>query len=326
MPKTFRNLYDQLCRFEHLLEGQDANWSAPDADPTVSFAGLAPGRYTLSMRAIGAGGLRSAAASVAFEVMAPLWRRPWFLGGAALLVAAAAFALHRARVARALALERVRTQIATDLHDDIGASLSQIAVLSEVARVELARGDHLAEEPLVRIAGVSRELVDSMSEIVWAVNPHNDRLRDLSQHMREFASDVFVARDVRLHFRAAESAQDARLGMDARRQVFLIFKECVHNIARHSGCTAVEVDLKTERDWLTVRVTDNGRGFNPAAPGGQLTGVHGHGLRSMQSRAQNLGGWLEIQATENRGVTVILQVPLGRRTRKGKPYPPKWAG
>ena len=144
--------------------------------------------------------------------------------------------------------------------------------------------------------------------------------------MREFAGDVFVARDVRLHFRAAESAQDARLGMDARRQVFLIFKECVHNIARHSGCTAVEVELKTEKDWLAVKVTDNGRGFNPAIVEGQLPGAHGHGLKNMQSRARNLGGWLEIQAAENQGVSVIFTSSTDPPHPKGEAVPAQMGG
>jgi ligand-binding sensor domain-containing protein/two-component sensor histidine kinase len=314
----------ETLRYQFGMARGDPEWGPPGVGRSVNYADLRPGRYHFRVRAINSAGVASTQpATVSFLIPPPFWQRWWFMALLALGASGAIFALHRNRVARLLELERIRNRIATDLHDDIGASLSQIAVLSEVARVELARGDHLAEEPLVRIADVSRELMDSMSEIVWAVNPHNDRLRDLSQHMREFASDVFVARGVRLHFRAAESAQDARLGMDARRQVFLIFKECVHNIARHSGCTAVEVELKTERDWLAVKVTDNGRGFNPAASDSQVTGAHGHGLKSMHSRARNLGGWLEIQAIENRGVTVILQVPLGRRRLRGKAYTPK---
>jgi ligand-binding sensor domain-containing protein/signal transduction histidine kinase len=314
----------ETLRYQFGMEGGDLEWGPLAVGRSVNYAGLRPGRYRFRVRAINSAGVASAQpATVTFLILPPFWQRWWFMALLALGASGAIFALHRNRVARLLELERIRNRIATDLHDDIGASLSQIAVLSEVARVELARGDHLAEEPLVRIASVSRELVDSMIEIVWAVNPHNDRLRDLSQHMREFASDVFVARDIRLHFRAAETAQDARLGMDARRQVFLIFKECVHNIARHSGCTVVEVELKAEKDWLVVKVTDNGRGFNPAAVPSQLQGTHGHGLKSMHSRARNLGGWLEIQATENRGVTVILQVPLGRRRLRGEAYTPK---
>jgi signal transduction histidine kinase len=125
------------------------------------------------------------------------------------------------------------TRIATDLHDDIGASLSQIAVRSEVARAEAAGGGRRADEPLARIASASRELVDSMSEIVWAVDPRKERFRDLAQHMREYAGDVLIAQNTGFRFYASEAARDQKPGMDARRQVFLIFKECVSNIARH---------------------------------------------------------------------------------------------
>ena len=147
------------------------------------------------------------------------------------------------RVRRLLELERVRTRIATDLHDDIGSSLSQIAILSEVVRQRVGGREESVREPLSQITGASSELMDTMSDIVWAIDPRKDHLSDLTQRMRRFSSDVFTARQIAFEFHAPDAARDIELGADVRRQVFLIFKESVNNIVRHSNCTRAAVDV-----------------------------------------------------------------------------------
>src|SRR5436190_9938179 len=158
--------------------------------------------------------------------------RAWVLvlAGGASLAAAALFA-HRSRVHRMLELERVRTRIATDLHDDIGAGLSQVAILSELAQRRAKGAPPEMLHALERIALVSRELVDSMSDIVWAVDPHRDTMGDLVHRMRRFASDVFTARDVAFTFDVNPHDNDVALPADLRRQVYLVFKEAVNNAA-----------------------------------------------------------------------------------------------
>jgi signal transduction histidine kinase len=311
-------------RYQYKLEGADPDWSGLTDQRTVNYAMLSPGRYRFVVRTVNWKGIASVEpAALEFRILAPFWQRWWFLMLLAAAAASLIYWLHRVRVARLLELERIRSRIATDLHDDIGASLSQIAVLSEVVRLELAGGDHEAEKLLMRIAGVSRELVDSMSEIVWAVNPHKDRVRDLAQHMREFAGDVLAAGDIEFEFRAGDAIWDIRLGMDARRQIFLIFKECLHNVVRHSGCTRVEAGLEKQGDLLVMRVSDNGRGFHVPVESGNSPSTHGHGLENMVTRARNVGGELEVRPVESEGVTVILRVPLSGRRMHATAYPAK---
>jgi signal transduction histidine kinase len=211
-----------------------------------------------------------------------------------------------------LALERVRTRIATDLHDDIGASLSQIAILSEVVRQRVHAADAHVNEPLAQIASASRELVDTMSDIVWAVNPKRDRLSDLTQRMRRHASDLFTARDIQFTFTAPDAQQDISLGADTRREVFLIFKEGVNNIARHSGCTAAEVEFRAVGGALELTLRDDGSGFDLAAES------DGNGLDSMRRRASKLGGALDISTGNGHGTTVRLKAPLDGRRWKMK--------
>ena len=192
-------------KYQYKLEGADRDWSEPVEQRSVTFASLSPGRYRFLVRAIAADGLTSAApASVVFHISPPVWRRWWFLMLTASLVAAAAYGLHRVRLARVLEIERVRTRIATDLHDDIGSSLSQIAILSEVAERRMKQPDPAVAEPISRVSVISRELVDSMSEIVWAINPRHDRLHDLVSRMRRFAADMLTSRRIALRFRSSD--------------------------------------------------------------------------------------------------------------------------
>jgi signal transduction histidine kinase len=216
-----------------------------------------------------------------------------------------------------LAVERIRTRIATDLHDDIGSGLSQVAILSEMVRRRVGESDPELNAPIGRIGVISRELVDSMSDIVWSINPAKDKVYFLTQRMREFASDVLLARDTPFEFRTSNLEHELRIGAEARRHVFLIFKECVHNIIRHANCTRVEIEVRVEGEGLVVQVRDDGRGFDP------LAAMNGHGLASMRDRAQRMGGRIVV-AAESHGTAVTLEVPLaktplGPRTAQAPP-------
>jgi signal transduction histidine kinase len=146
-----------------------------------------------------------------------------------------------------------------------------------------------------------------MSEIVWSINPAKDKLYFLAQRMREFASDVFMARAIQFEFRASSREHELGIGAEVRRQVFSIFKECVHNVIRHANCTHVEIDIRIEGERLVVQVRDNGAGFEA------LAAMNGHGLASMRDRAQRLGGRIDV-ATDGQGTAVTLAVPLAKPT------------
>jgi ligand-binding sensor domain-containing protein/signal transduction histidine kinase len=295
-------------RYQYMLEGADTEWSAPTDQRAVIYASLAPGSYRFRVRALAADGASSPQpALVEFTILPPLWRTWWFLLACGTSAALLVYALHRYRLAQVLAVANVRTGIATDLHDDIGASLSQIAVLSEVARrgagKELRNG-----APLAEIAGISRELVDSMSDIVWAINPEHDRLSNLVYRMRRFATDLLGGQGIGLRFRSVVTDRDLRIGANVRRQIYLIFKEGIHNIARHSGARRVEIELDRDGDYLILRIADDGKGFDLAAES------EGHGLLSIRRRAATLGAEVEWQSScelgADRGTVLRLRVRL----------------
>src|SRR3989440_1289640 len=297
----------ESLRYQYRLTGADSDWSAPTDQRTINYAGLSPGGYRFMVRAVTADGIISPTpATITFTILRPLWQRWWFVTLALILTGLIATAIIRNRVGRLIELERVRTRIAADLHDDIGSGLSRIAILSEVARHQVS-AEAPVGEPLAVIAGASRDLVDSMSDIVWAINPNKDQLRDLVQRMRRFARDLFTARQIDFSFSAPGEEQALKIGADLRRQVFLVFKEAVNNVARHSKCTEAQIEMRIENRSLTMKVADNGAGFDPA----QI--VEGQGLASMRARAKGLGGKLQIISNDDSGTTILLRVPLSGR-------------
>ncbi len=293
----------EVLRYQYKLEGADRDWSVPTEQRIVNYARLEPGRYKFLVRALNSDGAISfPPATISFRILPHLYQRWWFLTLAGLLFITIGYSLYRSRMTRLLGIERVRTGIAADLHDDIGTNLTRIAILSEVAHSQLNEANPSVANPLSSIARISRESVASMSDIVWAINPRRDSLLDLVLRMRRFANEIFADRKIEFQFHAPETEQDQKLGADLRRDVFLIFKEALNNAVRHSGCANLEIDLQLDRLWLVLEVSDDGCGFEPSASS------EGHGLVSMQRRAKALGGELQLRSRPGKGTEVLLRV------------------
>jgi signal transduction histidine kinase len=263
----------------------------------VLYAELPAGAHRFEVRAMNSDGAMSLeSASLAFHVVPPFWRRWWFLALCVAAIAAVAWALHMVDVRRRLEVQSVRMRIARDLHDQVGTGLSQIAILSEVAQ----RAPDKA--PVSQIAEISRELVDSISDIVWAINPARDNLPDLAQRMHRFAADLLTARNVAVEFQAEGLCEPASIGPETRRQVYLIYRECLRNAARHSRCSRVKVRLARQDGALLLEVADDGIGFD------RNTVTQGTGLASLEERARAVGG--RIEWLNGSGTAVTLRVPL----------------
>lgn len=297
-------------RYQFKLEGADADWNQTTEQRVVNYANLSPGSYRFVVRAINSDGdVSDKAATVSFTIKPPFYWSWWFIGLMILAIVAIVYGLYRYRVSKLLELERMRTRIATDLHDDIGSNLSRIAMLSEVVRQRVAIDNPEMNDRLARVAGISRESVDSLGDIVWAINPARDRLSDLTQRIRRVADDFCTAREIRFDFHTDFNEPGAKLNADTRREILMIFKECLNNVARHSDSSAVEVEFRQWENNLILKVRDNGKGMDSEIE----SAGSGNGLISMRQRAQKLGGELEVVSGEGKGTIVRLEMPLKKR-------------
>jgi ligand-binding sensor domain-containing protein/signal transduction histidine kinase len=290
-------------RYQYWLDGAEKDRSAPVDTPVISLAGLSPGKYRLLVRTIDNAGVASSRhASMELEALPYFWQRSWFRLLLVAVLLASAVSFHMARVRRLVEMERIRSRIAADLHDDVGASLAQVAVLSEVAH-RRAYDPATVRNHTEKIASISRELVSSMSDIVWSISPSHDSLVDLTRRMREFAEEVLTGRDIQLGFEVSGTDTGVRLGIEVRRHLFLIFKEAVHNAARHSVCSRVEVRLSVEGRWLDLSIDDDGRGLDAGTS-------NGHGLANMRRRAEAMRGAFEVREGLLKGASVRVRVPI----------------
>jgi signal transduction histidine kinase len=293
-------------RFQYKLEGAEENWNTPTVDHSVRYASLGPGTYRFLVRALDESGVISPnPASLDFTILKPIWLRWWFLALAGMTAALLIHSVYRIRIRRLLEMERLRTRIASDLHDDIGSSLSRIAVLSEAVRRKV-NGDAGVTPLLANMAEASREAIDSMGDIVWAVNPKKDQLQDLESRMRRLAGEMLAERGMKFDCSPSGEQESYTLNPDLKRNVFLIFKECLHNVVTHSDASEVDIRLDLADRFLLLEIRDNGKGFDPSQT------FDGQGLRNMKKRAAEVNGGLEIWSEPGEGTVMSLRAPLNR--------------
>jgi signal transduction histidine kinase len=295
--------------YETRLEPEESAWSRPSPDTVLRYAGLAAGRYRLAVRARDPWcAIPGEPAFASLTVLPPPWRRPETLVAAALALVAAGWAVQRVRLRRSLALERVRTQIAADLHDDIGGGLARIAITSELAR----RGAHDERGlALAEIAGAARDLRAAMSDLVWALDARHGTLLDVLGRVRRAAVELVEDSGAALDVRApdADVLASVTVPPDRKRHLHLFCKEALANVARHAQAACVEVELAIDERSLRLDVRDDGVGFDPDRV------AEGHGLANLRRRARELGAALVVDSAPGRGTRVSLRVPATRAER-----------
>jgi signal transduction histidine kinase len=198
----------------------------------------------------------------------------------------------------------VRARIAADLHDEIGSTLSSISIFSEMARQEVFAVSPGTTHYLSRIGEISRAALESFDDIVWAINPANETLYDLLLRVREFAIELFEAQGIDFIARIPRGTRTTGLPMDTRRQLYLMCKEALTNVAKHSRCQHATLELLIENTLLTLTVRDDGVGFRLGSDG------QGNGLINLRKRAAAVGGTLTVESEETKGTTVRLQLRI----------------
>ncbi|HEX3102737.1 MAG TPA: triple tyrosine motif-containing protein, partial [Pyrinomonadaceae bacterium] len=299
--------------FRYQLVGLDASWIDGGTERKANYSRLPAGNYSFKVQARnGDGDWRES--SVLGVSVAPFFWQTWWFGTIALLIfTAGVIAVVRYVSFRRLrnrlqlleqqaALERERARIARDIHDDLGGSLTQITLLSGLA----ARDDkEKTGEYIQRITATTHQVIRSLDEVVWAINPRNDNLRDMIQYTGQFAIEFLTAANVRCVLDLPQKIPDSSVSAEVRHNFFLVVKETLNNIMRHALATEVKLSAAVSQNEFRMTIADNGQGFKK-----ENADAFANGVRNMQQRMDEIHGGCDIESISGKGTRVTLSFPL----------------
>jgi signal transduction histidine kinase len=302
--------------FKYRLEGLDAHWVEAGGRRVAYYSYLPPGDYRFEVLACNNDGVwNEAGASLAITVLPHVWQTGWFMtvcfaaGTGGLVGTGWGIARGRARrrlakMKEAAAVERERTRIARDIHDDLGTSLTRVSVMadSETASQQDAAGMRAS---LAAIRTVVFDMTRAMDEIVWAINPRHDTLESMVHYLGDYAEQFLTAAGLRLRLDIPLQLPAWSMPAEMRHHLFLAFKEALNNIARHASARQVQLTLQIEPRQFRLVVRDDGRGW-PAEPGQASAG---NGLGNMRSRMAQLGGVCQVTSAPGQGTAVEFVLP-----------------
>ncbi len=309
--------YGKTLSYLYKLSGIDKRWRYSPEPRSVTYVSLSPGKYRFEVKAVEPSGLKSVnAAGFDFSVVPPYWQRWWFIAlVTGSLVSLIYFAM-RYRLGRRREIERVRSRIASDLHDEIGSGLTRIAILADsasqassvVARateadVELEKSAARSIEMAKKIGSNARELIDSMSDVVWSIDPRYDSLADFLFYFRIYANELTEAKGISIEM-SAGAFENLRIGPQIKRTLQLVSKEALSNAVKYSGCRSIKYKLSVVNKRISVYIEDDGCGFD-------LTKVErGRGLNNMEKHSRELRGELVIDSSHGKGTRLVLSFPV----------------
>ena len=311
----------ERVRFKRYLESVEKEWSEPLKKRSADYTFLRPGLYTFHVKACNNDEVwNDSGDSLQFRILPFFWQTPWFraassmaaamgVGGVVLWVSRRRLREKLERLERQQAVERERTRIARDIHDDLGASLTRITMLGQSVHAELKHEPHLATD-VDQISQTARELTRAMDEIVWAVNPKHDTLDSLFAYLGRFAQNFLSSAGIRCRLDEPTHLPVWALTAEIRHNVFLAFKESLNNVVKHAKATEVKVSLEIQPDQFSLTIADNGKGFDRAVQTPRVdqgTRVFsGNGLANMQRRLEEIGGRCEWQTAPGEGTRVKM--------------------
>jgi len=304
------------ARFKYRLEGRDKNWTDIGGERVAHFQKLPPGKYVFRVTACNEDGQwNETGATLTVTVEPPFWRKPSFLvasvlgllgalAGTIYLISTAKLKRHLRAARQKELLEKERARIARDLHDQIGANLTQVALLGEMAEVDKDLPSEI-EQHAQQICATARDTTRSLDEIVWALNSSNDTLESLANYCCKYAQDYFALASVSYRAELPTQLPPTPILPEVRHNVFLAFKEAVNNVVKHAHATEARVKLQLEPNKFILTVTDNGRGLGDLS-GKQLR----NGLKNMKKRLDDVRGEFDIAPGGQGGTVVKLTVPI----------------
>ena len=289
------------AHYMYMLQGFDTGWMDAGSRTYINYTNMPGGNYKFMLKASSDGAHWLAMnRPVEIIVNTAFYRSAWFI----IFLAAAIFIVallviyfaQRVQLQRLLMAQKIRNNIASDLHDDIGSSLSSIMLMSEVAKKQPAETVNY----LSQITETAQQVIENMNDIVWAINPNNDSMEQMLIRMQRFASALLEKKNIALQFLIMPETETIKLAMEERKNFYLIFKETIHNAFKYAECSKVVVQLKNDGDNIVMKIEDDGRGFDTTKK------YMGNGLYNLNKRATEINGRLEINSAEGSGTTTTL--------------------
>ncbi|MCC5913801.1 MAG: hypothetical protein JJU46_05455 [Balneolaceae bacterium] len=276
--------------YEHRLRGYNSEWEVT-RENSVSYPALPSGSYTLEVRAYNADGVRSATTAIySFTVLPPFYFQWWFmLLIVALIIGLIIFSLRYFRVSQQVDIEKMRVQIASDLHDDVGSSLTELALQTDFLQAGELNPE--VRETLRQLGAHSRKIVSSLDDIVWSIDSRNDTAGDLTDRMQDYVNQMFVNGKLEVQYDFGNLNMDKKLPVDVKENVYLIFKESVNNVLKHSNATKVDIRFSFDGKEFDLMVKDNGTRIEKNRKSGQ-------GLRNIRMRAERMRAKVDIRSDD----------------------------
>jgi ligand-binding sensor domain-containing protein/two-component sensor histidine kinase len=298
-------------RYSYILDGFQKSWiNTGGANRTVTYTNLPSGEFTFMVKGTNSDGIwNEEATTLKIIITPPFWQTWWFSTLVVVIIVFFIYYLGTIRVKSQLEIEKLKLKIASDLHDNIGAGLTEISILSEVAERSEGHSSTIVKKDLQKISETARQLVDSMSDIVWVVNPQRDSLHDLIVKLKDSYNEFFSSIGISFQVNNVEKSDDIKLPMEYKQNLLLMFKEAINNSIKHSGCKKIILEAFYKNDIIKIVLSDDGNGFDKNEI------KFGNGIRNMENRAKRIRGNLSWISEQGLGTTVTFSGKLGKINR-----------
>lgn len=296
---------NEQTKIFYRLIGLDENWYANGTNTLIVYTNLKHGAYTLQVKAVNINGKESDIQTLHFSIIPPFYQTIWFQLLVITTICSLIYLTYRYRIRQVMKLQEVRNKIARDLHDDIGSTLGSIHLYSQIAhkKLEKSNGQSIVEI-LEKIENSSEEIIEKTADAVWVAKASNDNISSLLLRMESYAASLLGAADIHFRFEHDQKLNEQKLSMSQRKNIFLIYKEAIHNIIKHAECSSVIITADRIVGRLIITIQDNGKGLNQSADRFK----QGNGLKNMHNRAQEMNGTFSIEDVKEGGTKIVITI------------------
>lgn len=293
----------ELCRTRYQMQGWDESFLDDDnQNSRAIYSRLTAGDYAFTVEGRNPIGGLGATQTVAFSVLAPFWKTNWFFALMAGLGLAIPYSIYRYQLSQVHRIQQIRNRIAGDLHDDIGSTLSSIRIYSDIVRNQVGTRAPEATPLLERMSENAGEMLESMSDIVWAIKPDNDALANIESRIFHIGTERCASKNIHFTMENPAAGSNIRIPMEARRDLLLLFKEFLNNSLKYADCRNFSVSIEPQGRELRILLRDDGKGFDSSVA------AQGNGLKSMQHRAEKNGWSFELTSSPGKGTALHLGI------------------